>query len=182
MESTAIAEPSPDAPPSQQTVVKPRKIFISYAHEDQEFAFKLRASLKEAKLNAWIDDDIEPGEGWSQRIADEIQDSTECIVILSPAAIASHIVEGEVLKATRRNVTVRPVMYVQCEPWVHIETFHYIDFAKDQNYEKCLKQLIRPPRQTLWERILPPGQIRASRPYLAIIALGIVIVVSVLMV
>jgi TIR domain len=177
MESTAIAEPQPDVSPSEQDAVQPRKIFISYAHEDQEFALQLRSDLDAAGVPVWIDETgIQVGESFGDKIQEALRECTEFVLILSPASRASKFVEKELVFAQEvLGMTIRPVLLHGCEPWLYLAAIHYIDCRNYKDYKKVLEKLKHPPRQTLWERFRPLREIRAARPYLAVIALGIVI-------
>lgn len=172
MDASVVAKPAPDEPsPNQLAPDASRKIFISYAHADKEFALGLANDLRAAKLSVWIDEsEIPGGADWARTIEEAIYDCTEFVLILSPNSRTSDYVANELIHAKSLKKTIRPVLYQTCERWVHINNVQSIDFR--ENPAKGLKQLKEPPRQTLSQRILVfHDENRASRPYLAVLAL-----------
>jgi hypothetical protein len=155
MESTVIAaKPPEDAAPSGNVVNTTRRIFISYAREDQKFARRLAHDLREKIANVWIDvEEIQDGDDWPRRIDEAIRNCTEFVLILSPASRASEIVENELNLARHLGAAIRPVLYLSCDPWILIGTRQYIDFT--ESYDEGLKKLLtgRVPVRALSRRL-----------------------------
>jgi len=60
------------------------KVFISYAHEDQDYAKKLYYDLRNRGVDAWIDiEDLLPGENWKYTINQTIKNCTHFLALLS---------------------------------------------------------------------------------------------------
>ncbi len=71
-------------------------IFISYNHEDSDFADALIGKIEKEGLTTWVDNDrINAGEDWRLTIDQAIKDSFALIVIMSPTAKASEYVTYE---------------------------------------------------------------------------------------
>jgi tetratricopeptide (TPR) repeat protein len=61
-----------------------RDVFISYRHEDQAMADRVRAALEERKVSCWIASrDIGPGQEWASAIVEGIQRCHTFVLILS---------------------------------------------------------------------------------------------------
>jgi hypothetical protein len=56
------------------------EIFFSYKTEDRKRVAPLVAALREAGLDTWWDQDIPPGGGWRDTIADQLDEATLCVV------------------------------------------------------------------------------------------------------
>lgn len=70
-------------------------IFISYASPDRPRAESLKAWFEEAGWSVWIDREIDLGEGWEQRIQDELDRATLVVVLWGAAARRSEWVQRE---------------------------------------------------------------------------------------
>lgn len=73
-----------------------KHVFISYQHEDGDFADVLISKVKEAGFITWIDtDQLRAGTKWREEIDQAIKFACALIVIMSPAAKASEYVTYE---------------------------------------------------------------------------------------
>ena len=70
-------------------------IFISYASPDRARAERLKAWFEEAGWSVWIDREIDLGEGWEQRIQDELDRAALVVVLWGAAARRSEWVQRE---------------------------------------------------------------------------------------
>ncbi len=86
-----------------------KHIFISYKHEDGDFAENLVYKIKEAGFQTWVDNDLNAGDDWRTKIDQAIKDACALIVIMSPEARASEYVTYEWAFAWGAGVKVIPV-------------------------------------------------------------------------
>ena len=74
-----------------------RQVFISHAHQDTDFAHRLAADLESTGYSIWIAPRcIPPGDPWLTAISRGLQTSGTCVVVLTPAGVASRWVEYEI--------------------------------------------------------------------------------------
>lgn len=74
-------------------------IFISYAHIDSQYVFKLQEELETLGFSTWLDEDIEHGSRWWKRITKAIQECGAFLVVMTPEAEDSIWVEKEIMLA-----------------------------------------------------------------------------------
>jgi hypothetical protein len=98
-------------------------LFISYAHEDEEFKDELDKMLAGLKrqgiLDTWHDRCIEPGAEWFRSIKTALEECDLAILLVSPDFIASGFIQREELTRlfTRRvkdNLRVMPIIVRPC--------------------------------------------------------------------
>jgi len=64
------------------------RIFISYAREDSEAAFRLYEDLKRAGLRPWLDkEDLLPGQTWDLEIRRAVKKSKYFIALFSSTSV-----------------------------------------------------------------------------------------------
>ncbi|MBZ0278143.1 MAG: toll/interleukin-1 receptor domain-containing protein [Anaerolineae bacterium] len=85
-------------------------IFISYSRADQAYARQFKAALADRNLPYWIDERIDPGDGWWDEIDNAIADCACLVVIMTPAAKASRWVQREILLAEDRGKPIFPLL------------------------------------------------------------------------
>jgi hypothetical protein len=86
------------------------RVFISYAREDRELAFKLFDALKKARLEPWLDtESLVGGQDWDQRIQAELEGTDFALVLCTPAFCrkTDSYVNSEVAHARKRALKVR---------------------------------------------------------------------------
>lgn len=70
-----------------------KKVFISYAHEDEDFKNELKKHLKTLermkKIKVWDDRAINAGNEWHKEIMDALEDSEIILLLISNDFIAS---------------------------------------------------------------------------------------------
>jgi formylglycine-generating enzyme required for sulfatase activity len=141
--------------PAPQPVQRdPRRIFLSHATADAEFAQRLAADLREEGWPVWIaPDSIRPGEKWVEAINRGLEESGIFVVTLSPAAIASRWVQTETNAAIalehRDVVRFVALDYAPCDLPLLWSGYQYIPFR--HSYEAGLDALLgwldgRPPQ------------------------------------
>lgn len=73
------------------------KIFLSHAPEDKELARDLATRLSEHGFDVWFDEwQLMPGDNFAKRIGEALEESDAMVVLVSPAAMKSNWVRGEI--------------------------------------------------------------------------------------
>src|SRR5262249_27806681 len=86
-------------------------VFISYVHEEAEFANRLIADLNAAGHACWIDtSSIKGGDEWVRTIAEGIINSYALVVIVTLKAMRSKWVQKEILWAQQKKKPVIPLI------------------------------------------------------------------------
>ena len=133
-------------------------VFICYAREDQDFVLKLAANLKERGARVWLDQwDISPSADWDLAIDNALYDCAQFLIVLSPAAIASREVRGELRTALDENKPIVPVLYQKCRIPRRLKLIQHVDFtACGPDDGAALGQVLR----ALGVRVPPPEPVR----------------------
>src|SRR6266567_4051093 len=85
--------------------------FISYSHQDREFALRLRTALQERGKDAWLDESgIHPAERWKPALQRAIEGSDTFIFVISAYSAASRECRTELDHALSLNKRVIPVV------------------------------------------------------------------------
>lgn len=111
--SAAIWVPAA-GPASVQTIATPRDqrrptVFISYYHEDADFANRLIDDLSAAGHACWVDTSaIKGGDEWVLTIAEGIINSYALVVIVTFEALQSKWVQKEILWAQQKKKLIVP--------------------------------------------------------------------------
>jgi formylglycine-generating enzyme required for sulfatase activity len=106
----------PEHPAPLQTVATPRDercptVFLSYSHQDKDFAQRLITDLRAAGHACWIDtSSIRGGEEWILAISDGIINSYAMVVIVTLEALQSRWVRKELAWAESNNRLIIPLM------------------------------------------------------------------------
>ncbi len=108
-------------------------VFISYQHNDFDFAQVLIHNLEKADFETWIDDHLQGGEDWRVEIDLAIKSAFVLVVIMSPDAKLSEYVAYEWSFALGSSVKVIPVMLKQVTLHARLETLHCLDFTNLRN-------------------------------------------------
>ena len=105
-------------------------LFISYKHEDGDFADVLISKLEKEGYSTWVDNvGINAGEDWRNEIDQAIKDAFALIVIMSPEAKASEYVTYEWAFAWGAGIKVIPVLFKPTELHPRLEALQYLDFT-----------------------------------------------------
>ena len=115
------------------------RVFLSYSRTDLEFVRSLRDSLTVAGLDVWHDlKDIGTGQWWSQ-IEDSLDGSESVehvVLVVSPRALTSRVVEREWRLARLAGKTVSPVLpahhrsaidFAGLPAWMQAQHFYDLD-------------------------------------------------------
>jgi hypothetical protein len=117
-------------------------IFVSYKHENHDFAVQLIRQLEVAGFKVWIDvEQLRAGENWREAINQAIKESFALIFVITPNAKKSEYVTYEWAFAQGANIKVIPIM-LQYTAALHpqLEQLQYLDFTDEA----------RPP----WDRLI----------------------------
>jgi hypothetical protein len=116
--------------------------FFSYAREDAAFVLALAAELRAAGADLWLDQaDIRGGQAWDETVERALDRCRGVLVVLSPAALASHNVMDEVAYALDKGKHVVPLLHRPCEMPLRLRRLHYIDFTRER--EEAVGELLR---------------------------------------
>lgn len=73
------------------------KVFLSYDERDKETAEGLASRLSQAGHDVWwADGRILPGDNWGLEVGKALEECEAMVVLLSPAALASRAVRGDI--------------------------------------------------------------------------------------
>lgn len=101
-------------------------VFISYSHEDKDYARKLAAGLKQQNIDYWMDDRIDYGSQWARVIQEKLEGCQAVIVILSTNAYNSDWVQSEIAFAQQEHKVIFPVL-LEGKAWVSLASAQYAD-------------------------------------------------------
>jgi WD40 repeat protein len=112
-----------------------KQVFISHAQEDNDFSRKLASALSTAGLSVWFDvGSLKPGERLDEVITRALHASDAFILVLSPAAVASHWVHSEWNEALERYEKGElryfiTIIATSCQVPIRLKTQLWIDFT-----------------------------------------------------
>lgn len=87
-----------------------RHVFISYCHEDADFAHVLEDHLKQSGLAVWKDRELRAGDNWHAEIENAIKLASSLVLILSERALISEYVNFEWAFAVGAGIPVLPLL------------------------------------------------------------------------
>ncbi len=132
-------------------------VFISYSHEDSAVAQRLVKDLNSAGHACWIDtSSIKGGDEWQRAISEGINNSHTVLVLCSRAALDSHWVREEIIRATGKKKCIIPVLLedvLSDDGLFGLRSFQAIRLEGD--YEAGLRKLLD---------ALPPPQAKTPEP------------------
>ena len=114
---------------------RPSHAFISYSSRDSDYAHNLKEDMKQRGFEVWMDDKIETGDRWVDKIVSAIQQSSAVVVVMTEDSEKSEWVKKEILLAKRYNKPILPLLLKGQEfPLVIDLNFH--DCTKNQSLPK----------------------------------------------
>lgn len=126
------------------------KVFISYSHDDKEFAIELERALHVNNVNVWIDSkEILAGDSLIQRISEGINASRYICAVLSSNSVNSKWVKQELdiamnYQIEQETVTVLPLVIEKgIELPVFLQGKRYIDFSSSSLFEAGIDEILR---------------------------------------
>jgi len=104
--------------------------FVSYARDNQDFVLRLASGLKERGVPVWLDQwDIPAGSDWDRAIDMGLHECNRFVIVLSPAAVASKQVRGELQVALDEGKAIVPLLYEACTVPRVLRLIQHIDFT-----------------------------------------------------
>jgi hypothetical protein len=127
--AAARSVPSEPSFPGPQGAGDIKYIFISYSHEDGDFADLLRERLEKEGFNVWTDEGkLITGEDWRDGIDQAIRNSSVLVLIMSPNAKKSEYVTYEWSFAWGAGIRIIPILLKKFPLHPRIESLQYLDF------------------------------------------------------
>ena len=111
----------------KQVVKQPKKVFLSYAHDDMRFKIELQKYLinleRQGLIEIWQDGLIQAGDDWDNKIRFNLENADIVILLVSQNFIASnyiHEIEFRTAMTNRaeKKATVLPILLSDCD-WQH---------------------------------------------------------------
>lgn len=122
-------------------------IFISYSTQNRDYVLKLADRLGAEGFDAWIGNRNDPGDKWWRPTARAIKESLAFIVIMTPEALASELVQLEVSLAVGYEKPMLPLLLAG-EVWETFKGTPYEDVRKgDLPSEKFFEKLKQQTRR-----------------------------------
>lgn len=128
------------------------RVFVSYSHQDAEYANRFVDRLRSSGLDVWYDrQGLLGGQEWAVTIEQELESRPVFIVLLSQAALASEWVRREIYFAVSQNVRgssriILPVLIshdVAQMPMVLVEYQYIAGESPDEAAQAVLRALGR---------------------------------------
>ncbi|MBQ6513426.1 MAG: FHA domain-containing protein [Clostridia bacterium] len=86
-------------------------LFVSYCRKDSGITYPLIERLASAGVRLWFDSGIHGGEIWPEVIADHLNRSAACLVLMSQSAVKSHNCFNELIFAVENQKPLIPIRY-----------------------------------------------------------------------
>ena len=106
-------------------------IFISYSKKNRDYASALANKLRDAGFDVWIDDRINYGDEWWEKIVEAIRECSAFLVIMSPDSDTSKWVKREVRLADHLSKPMFPALLegdlINSETWTLFIGTQYVD-------------------------------------------------------
>ena len=108
-------------------------VFISYQHEDIDFAENVIGRVEKAGFSTWTDDKLHAGDEWREMIDIAIKNAFALIVIMTPEAKSSEYVTYEWAFAWGVGVKVIPLMLRSTQLHPRLEALQHLDFTSPKD-------------------------------------------------
>lgn len=165
-------------------------IFVSYASQDRDAAFRIVAFLEQNGILCWVAPrDVPPGMEYGQAIIEGIAQSRALVLILSDQSNESQFVRKEVERAVSKTKPVLPVRIREVKPSGSLEFFisssQWVDAWKSPMEQHLLplvaaiKAMGTPDAAAVRSSTLPAPR-RSQAPLIAGIALALVLAAAAL--
>jgi len=120
-------------------------IFLSYARRDGSGpASRLRTELTQAGFNVWRDvEEMHGGKSWKEQLRGALRNIDVLLILLTPAAVESHMVTWEWENALTLERKVIPLLLINCKIPPDLAQLHYHDLSTSEKYSTSLMALMR---------------------------------------
>lgn len=136
-------------------------IFISYSRQDQTYAQQIKSALTTRNLPYWMDERIDPGDDWWDKIDGAIAGCAGMVVIMSPAAKTSRWVQREILLAEDRGKAIFPVL-IAGDNWSLFVDTQYVEVQNGAlPPDRYFDQLARVVREAMGTQIITEADVLA---------------------
>jgi hypothetical protein len=117
-------------------------VFVSYSHDDQDYADALLRALSESGLVVWNDESLMAGSDWAIEIESALAKAKFMVLLVSPSSLQSQWVNYELgyaiaAKKPVISVLIRDVSDIP----THLARIQYID-ARDLSPYATAKRLV----------------------------------------
>ena len=125
-----------------------KDVFISYARADMPRVRSLVAALLLSEVQAWWDQQLEPGESWRRILLQRLSTVDGLVVCWTPSSIASTYVQAEANIGLDRALLI-PVSLLACKPPLPFSEIQTIDLTswqgdrEDPQFHRLLKAIAR---------------------------------------
>lgn len=118
-------------------------VFVSYKHEDLDFAENIISRLEKEGFATWTDLKIGVGEEWRTAIDIAIKNAVALIVVMTPEAKSSEYITYEWAFAWGVGIRVIPIMLRPTQLHPRLEALQYLDFtnAKSRPWDKLMEEV-----------------------------------------
>ena len=108
-----------------------RHVFLSYCHDDADFAQILKERITAGGFATWKDLDLRAGDNWRAEIDDAIKEALAVVLVVSPRATASEYVSFEWAFALGAGVPVLPIILKRGPADLHprLSALQALDFS-----------------------------------------------------
>ena len=119
--------------------------FICYSRRDAAFVTGLAARLEERGCPLWMDQrNLGPGDDWDREIDAALAGCASLLIVLSPDAVRSGEVRGELRSALNQKKRIVPVLYRPCDVPRQLLNTQYLDASDTgQMTEALVDELAR---------------------------------------
>jgi hypothetical protein len=106
-------------------------IFISYSHQDREYAHQVAEALEDEGFTPWIDDRIDYGGQWPMIIQEQLDNCAAFVLIMTPRSYVSPWVQNELARAQTKEKPIFPLL-LEGDVWLSVQTIQYVDVRDGQ--------------------------------------------------
>jgi TIR domain len=125
-------------------------VFLSYDHDDAEWAGRLRAALEQRGIRVWMDStEIRAGERWEEQLEAGMKSSRVWTLICTRRALESAWVREErnwalaLATSPDSQLQLIPLLREDVELPLFLQTRQWVDFRDDSRFEESLDELYR---------------------------------------
>src|SRR5919107_621827 len=121
-------------------------VFISYAHEDQDFVRELHEALGKLNRDTWIDwKDIPRTAKWIDEVYSGIESADAFAFVISPDSVASEFCIVELNHAVEHNKRLVPIWHCDVDDESvppELSSHQYVFFRESDDFDRAFEDLI----------------------------------------